>query len=821
MSNSPTPNSIVEIYDRLPGGNGGGGARLQLAPPPAPSNPLPFAEPPLPNLNPKTINLPPAPQTPPASNTPDYVPQPLALPRVDVPAGSVGPLQVGTSPLNEPGWIDPKNYSRPSETTEEAPSGSTDTLDLGDPNSGDLGAGIPNNRSFVDALDNILEEILEESRTPIENMQPRVDYRVFWDAVNWFGQPLAASFGGGSLSFTVQGGFQIVRKPGHGVTDGIGLFVNYLRNGNFVEERVAAAQTGGLFEVNRFVSNGQAIIPGSFSILRVQRLDNGQQVQGSDQVKTNPLPELIRATDQKLPTIVVDVQDVIDTIMDRVPSSPNSKPVLETLKALPPEELTDIVRNDKLEDLIESIDDIVKGNDSTEKTKDRLEKELERINEKLDTIKESQELTDAADATRNDLERLAQQQNSQKELIKQASRDAQNPASQPTPTPSLTETLLPILGATAVATGVGTATGSSPGNTNSSSTVPSNTPKTDKLTTDQVKINDQVDRKTNPAPTPNPSKKPDCKNTDDPVLNCLSNIESELNNQKNSGNQLENFLRDRLDTLLGALNALLQGIDLTMLSIINNKLGPQLPGGLSGFLTDKFTKLWRSRVVDRTLNLLATAAAIHNAVMLSRNIGSTLVSTLANALSIIGIKDADDQAYSISDAIGNTIENLIKGLIGSDNYTQLSETWAKANRIYQAGINVYQSVTDSMWGIKEGLELSAEYTGKIGNALKRGAVVLENAYDWMSESFNFGTSKNRTIQRVLDGLDTAQNVASDLETITGEFRNVAENVTFIGEEVNKIKTEINTETTQKTTSANQSKTDSSSPSIPSESMQRN
>jgi hypothetical protein len=128
--------------------------------------------------------------------------------------------------------------------------------------------------------------------------------------------------------------------------------------------------------------------------------------------------------------------------------------------------------------------------------------------------------------------------------------------------------------------------------------------------------------------------------------------------------------------------------------VIDNKLGPQVNGGLSGFLTDKFTKLWNSRVIDRALNLMATAAAIHNAVMLSRNIGSTLVQTLGNALSIIGIKDGDEVAQSFSTVIGDSIENIIKGSIGSENYTQLTETWAKASRIYQSAINIYQLMTD-------------------------------------------------------------------------------------------------------------------------------
>ncbi|TRV48784.1 MAG: hypothetical protein EWV43_09820, partial [Microcystis panniformis Mp_MB_F_20080800_S26D] len=168
---------------------------------------------------------------------------------------------------------------------------------------------------------------------------------------------------------------------------------------------------------------------------------------------------------------------------------------------------------------------------------------------------------------------------------------------------------------------------------------------------------------------------------------------------------------------LDAIKLTLEGLDFTLLNVINAKLGPQINGGISGYLLDRFTKLWKSRTVDRALNLMATAAAIHNAVMLSRNIGSTLIATLGNALSIIGIKDGDEVAQNFSTVIGNSIENIVKGLVGNDNYTALSQTWAKANRIYQSAINIYQLMTDSLFGITSGLEQTAKYTGKIGNAL--------------------------------------------------------------------------------------------------------
>ena len=85
-------------------------------------------------------------------------------------------------------------------------------------------------------------------------------------------------------------------------------------------------------------------------------------------------------------------------------------------------------------------------------------------------------------------------------------------------------------------------------------------------------------------------------------------------------------------------------------------------------------------------------------------------------------------------------------------------------------------MTDSLFGITEGLEQIGKYTGKIGNALKKSGTVLENSYNWMTETFNFSSGKNRKIDRVIQGLQQSNEVASDLESITSEFRSVTENV---------------------------------------------
>ncbi|MDZ7992031.1 MAG: hypothetical protein RM022_031045 [Nostoc sp. EfeVER01] len=193
---------------------------------------------------------------------------------------------------------------------------------------------------------------------------------------------------------------------------------------------------------------------------------------------------------------------------------------------------------------------------------------------------------------------------------------------------------------------------------------------------------------------------------------------------------------------------------LALLNLINNKLGGQLPGGIGGKLT-RFAD-WMH--LDRVLNIMILASTIHNAVMLSNDIGQTLVGAINNILQLIGLKKEDGTPFSIGSVISNSIESLIKNAIGVENYVNLKESWAKANRIYQATTNVINSFLNLSQAILQASELIAAYTGKIGNALRKGGVILESAYGWMNPQPKF----NRVTQ-TLEGL---QNGASTIQMVT-------------------------------------------------------
>jgi hypothetical protein len=224
------------------------------------------------------------------------------------------------------------------------------------------------------------------------------------------------------------------------------------------------------------------------------------------------------------------------------------------------------------------------------------------------------------------------------------------------------------------------------------------------------------------------------------IDNAIGNITGQANN--NAAN------------ILGAVNAVGQVGDLALLGVINNKLGDQLPGGIGGKLS-RFAD-WMH--LDRVLNIMIWGATIHNGLMLSNDIGQTFFGIINNVLQLIGLKKEDGSAFDIGSVISSSIENIIKGAIGAENYANLTTAWAKANRIYQASTNILNSFQSLTSTVLSGLELVAGQTGKIGNALRASGEVLESAYQWMNPQ--------PKINRVTNFLEKLQNGASTVQQVT-------------------------------------------------------
>lgn len=237
------------------------------------------------------------------------------------------------------------------------------------------------------------------------------------------------------------------------------------------------------------------------------------------------------------------------------------------------------------------------------------------------------------------------------------------------------------------------------------------------------------------------------------------------------GEELNNSLLDKINNSTNKLDGPMQAAQLGYLMTINNKLGPQVPGGVSGFLSkiQSFAeKAWQSTRLDKVISYLTLFTTLHNALMLSSNLAVTLGGVVDNGLNLFGvkIKDENGEQINFNQMLGNTVRSTIQNVIGVQNYNALTTAYKQANRIYQAGMNVIFTVQSLYYSTKVVTEYIASGLGRIGNGLKKERVVGPSTWPWMSENVTSETATTKRINDVMNGVSAATDGLSALDAAT-------------------------------------------------------
>jgi len=272
----------------------------------------------------------------------------------------------------------------------------------------------------------------------------------------------------------------------------------------------------------------------------------------------------------------------------------------------------------------------------------------------------------------------------------------------------------------------------------------------------------------NPIPTSTPTSP--CSISGNP---CQQNLDAGIRrNQQSLNNQQQDF-----DDLFGAVNAGGQAVNLAVLNTINSKLGPQVAGGLSGFLG----RMSQRFKLPEILNAISLIVALHNAAMLSKSLATTLGDVVSQGLSLIGLKDEDGDAHDVNEIIGDAVDNLMKNLLGEQVWNDTQVNWKKASRVYQSAANILSSVQSMVDATRSITEWTGENLGKIGNALKRGGIVAENAYNWLPEQMSAANSRQRSLDKFRDGIGEIEDSVSAFGSVISEVKSIQDEVSELAE----------------------------------------
>lgn len=202
------------------------------------------------------------------------------------------------------------------------------------------------------------------------------------------------------------------------------------------------------------------------------------------------------------------------------------------------------------------------------------------------------------------------------------------------------------------------------------------------------------------------------------------------------------------------------------------------------------SKAWKATHADKVMNALTLMASLHNAAMLSRNLGETLGDLTSQALSTIGIKDSEGSPLNINEAIGNSLNALMTNILGAEVYAGAKETWLRSSRIISSASQIVWTVRSIADSAREVTEWTAENTGKIGNALKKFRVVGEDAYKWMPEKVTATNKWLSKVDKLKAGVDSLDDAASSFSSVLGEVQNIQSEATELKEQGDKFKQNI-------------------------------
>ncbi|MBR8828776.1 MAG: hypothetical protein DSM107014_12890 [Gomphosphaeria aponina SAG 52.96 = DSM 107014] len=251
-----------------------------------------------------------------------------------------------------------------------------------------------------------------------------------------------------------------------------------------------------------------------------------------------------------------------------------------------------------------------------------------------------------------------------------------------------------------------------------------------------------------------------------PAGSCAGNVTNIINNN---------------NTDIQNLNNLFKGIDLTLLATINQKLGPLIGnGGIGGTLS----RLWGQLGIDRFLNAANFAISLHNAIMLSRDLVTTLFGSVDELLGHFNFQfmNAEGDEVGLSELVTEKVQNFTVTIFGEEAVNIANQTWTKANRIYQASANILDSFREIANSLEAISEQTLERISLIGNALKEARVVLGDAYPMMDDEVFASSKIGKAIAAFNQGVETVDEGLQSINSVISEVKNIKDQVKELRDE---------------------------------------
>ena len=165
--------------------------------------------------------------------------------------------------------------------------------------------------------------------------------------------------------------------------------------------------------------------------------------------------------------------------------------------------------------------------------------------------------------------------------------------------------------------------------------------------------------------------------------------------------------------------------------------------GTLNFMQQFAERAWNSTPVQVAMQGFQTALLVHNAAMLSRNLGVTVTETASLVANALPLENFLGENVDFTASANSVITNFVNATIGAENAQQLSTAFANANRVLVAAQGMINSVEGMKNAVLEADEIIGNNIGIGFNALQEQGVLPDNAFLPMNENHDFNSPFNR------------------------------------------------------------------------------
>lgn len=222
----------------------------------------------------------------------------------------------------------------------------------------------------------------------------------------------------------------------------------------------------------------------------------------------------------------------------------------------------------------------------------------------------------------------------------------------------------------------------------------------------------------------------------------------------------------------------------TLLASIQSTLAPLLvilENGLQTWLAIKqaVTDFANWSVIGFAIKVLTLVVNVQQGWMLCSNFINIAVTTIENVIGLVN-KDWQGKTFDINSVISGGIKNLLTTILGSSDEAVLEQNWNNYNRIYQSGANLLMVFQTIQFSVMNAMNVIGQWSGEIGNALKRFGLVGVHGFDWRPTNVNFhGSWTNlqkatmivNSIQQIAGAVQQGQNGVNQMQTELTNFQN--------------------------------------------------